>query len=312
MSGNYLALYNKGKIELRDAESHAEVKSIQLATTAARGKVCSMCFSSCGTKLAICTTSNKVLVYDVETGTEICEFESHDGNRVKTVAFNAAGTRLLTRCYEGRIDMWDICSQERIWSVVLNSVNLSYPRVCFTVDDQRVVASLDDDRRPSHVVILDTLDGTQLMSLKGHRHVIRSIAVSPAGDCIASSANDNTVMVWDLSTGSRVHAFTDMAYAADNVAYFPDGRRLIVAVEGSMTIYCVGTWKALRSISMSPCNGTSFSLSVNFLGTRIASTFCNNKRISVYDVEQQSEIFDLPLESACSACCFSPGGIVLM
>jgi WD40 repeat protein len=312
MSGNYLTLYNQGQIELRDADSHAEVKSIPIATRETRGSVCSLSFGGSGTVLAVCTSSGKVLVYDVETGAKICEFESPEGKIMRTVAFNSAGTRLLTRCYEGRIDMWDLVSQERIWSVGLNSAILSYPCVCFTADDQRVVASQDGNRMPSQVVILDSLDGAQLMSLEGQKQEIRSIAVSPTGDCIASSANDKTVMVWDLSTGSRVHAFARLAQPGNNVAFFPDGRRLVIAVKGSMTIYCVGTWDALKTISMSSGDDSTFSISINSLGSRIASTYWNNERIIVYDLEQQSEIYDLHLVGTCSACCYSPGGVVLM
>jgi WD40 repeat protein len=307
MLGNYLALYKQGRIELRDAESHAEVKSIPVG---ARGTVFSVSFGCHGTLLAVSTTFNKVLVFDVDTSTKICELESHEDTRMRTVVFNSAGTRLLTRSYEGRVDALDFTSQARIWTVVLNTY-LSYPLVCFTIDDQRVVASLDGDDA-SHVVILDSMNGQRLMTLEGHKSLIRSVTVSPAGDCIASSADDNAVMIWDQSTGSCVRAFTGLAYAADNVAYCPDGCTLVIAMEGSMTLYCVDTWNVVRTISMSRTNGRSFCLSVNFIGSRIACTYWNRKIIAVCDIEQQSEIFDLRIEKSCSACCYSSGGVVLM
>jgi WD40 repeat protein len=313
MSGNYLVLCKEGRIELRDADSHAEVKSIPVTTSVeTSGSVCSMSFGGSGTLLAVCTSFNKVQVYNVEAGEIMCEFENPEGKNMRTVTLNSAGTRLLTRCYEGRIDMWDLASKERIWSAALNSVNLTYPCVCFAADDQRVVTCLDDYRRPSHVILLDSHDGQQLMSLEGHKHVIRSIAVSPAGDRIASSANDKTVRVWDLSTGSCVRTFTGLENPVSSMDYFPDGRRLVISMEAEMTIYCVDTWNAMKTIATSHSDGSTFSLSINSVGSRIACTYWHNDKLMVCDIEQQSEIIYLHLDSHCSACCYSPGGFVLM
>jgi len=43
------------------------------------------------------------------------------------------------------------------------------------------------------------VDSTQVMLLKGHKGVVRSLAFDPKGEYLASSGADGTVRIWNLN-----------------------------------------------------------------------------------------------------------------
>jgi WD40 repeat protein len=61
--------------------------------------------------------------------------------------------------------------------------------------------SLLMDQKLSRVRVWDASTGVEmLLPLRGHDHVVRSIAFSPDGSKIVSGSDDKTIRVWDAST----------------------------------------------------------------------------------------------------------------
>jgi len=69
----------------------------------------------------------------------------------------------------------------------------------------------------------------RLLSLSGHTGYLRDVTFSPDGAYLASSGDDRTVKLWDVSTGQEVHAFRTPTCAAyiNSLAFSPDGRLLV-------------------------------------------------------------------------------------
>ena len=42
----------------------------------------------------------------------------------------------------------------------------------------------------------------------GHSSYVKTVAISPDGKYIVSGSNDNSIKVWDLSSGREVHTLT--------------------------------------------------------------------------------------------------------
>ena len=69
----------------------------------------------------------------------------------------------------------------------------------------------------------------EILTLKGHSGPVRCVAVSPDGKRIVSGSEDNTVKVWDATTGQetltlKVKGRTDSVFS---VVLSPDGKRLV-------------------------------------------------------------------------------------
>jgi WD40 repeat protein len=60
----------------------------------------------------------------------------------------------------------------------------------------------------------------------GHRRAVRAIAFSPDGRWLASGAKDNTIKIWEVSTGRVLRTLHGHGSAVNAVAISPDGRLL--------------------------------------------------------------------------------------
>lgn len=75
-----------------------------------------------------------------------------------------------------------------------------------------------------------------------HGEAVRSIAISPNGNAIASGGNDKTVKIWDLKTGSLLRTLVGHHDSVISVSISPDGQ-LLASGSGDNTIK-VWRWEA--------------------------------------------------------------------
>jgi WD40 repeat protein len=64
---------------------------------------------------------------------------------------------------------------------------------------------------------------------------------SPDGKRIASGSEDNTVQVWDASTGKNLFTYRGHTSAVNVVAWSPDGKRIasVGAAENTVQVWIV-------------------------------------------------------------------------
>jgi hypothetical protein len=67
------------------------------------------------------------------------------------------------------------------------------------------------------------------LSLKGHARIVHCIDFSPDGKQLASGSEDQTVRVWDLSTGKALYVLKGHTGAVLRVIFSHDGKRLASA-----------------------------------------------------------------------------------
>lgn len=69
----------------------------------------------------------------------------------------------------------------------------------------------------------------ELVLQRGHSDSITSIAYSPDGKFIATGSMDNTIKIWNASTGREIRTLTGHANTVTALIYLPDGAHLISA-----------------------------------------------------------------------------------
>ena len=62
-----------------------------------------------------------------------------------------------------------------------------------------------------------------LQKLEGHTHFVNSVAFSPDGSILASASYDNTVRLWNATTGQEVQTLKGHTGMVKAVAFSPDG-----------------------------------------------------------------------------------------
>ena len=66
-----------------------------------------------------------------------------------------------------------------------------------------------------------------LHTLKGHTDAVRSAAFSPYGQRIVSGSHDNTLKIWDASSGKELQTLKGHDGSVNSVAFSPDGQRIV-------------------------------------------------------------------------------------
>ena len=64
----------------------------------------------------------------------------------------------------------------------------------------------------------------QTLTLKGHSEAVNGVAFSPDGKQIVSGSDDNTVRVWDATTGQQSLTLKANSRYVSSVAFSPDGK----------------------------------------------------------------------------------------
>jgi WD40 repeat protein len=74
--------------------------------------------------------------------------------------------------------------------------------------------------------------------LKGHRGAVRSLSFHPGGRFLLSASEDQSLILWDLETGDRIHTFLGEWGACLETRFYPDGRRIAtVYADGSLVCH---------------------------------------------------------------------------
>jgi WD40 repeat protein/predicted Ser/Thr protein kinase len=63
-------------------------------------------------------------------------------------------------------------------------------------------------------------------TIKAHSSWVRSLAISPDGDILASSSNDKTIRLWDLKQGVRKRTIEGHTDTVNTIVFSPDGQTL--------------------------------------------------------------------------------------
>jgi len=111
-------------------------------------------------------------------------------------------------------------------------------------------------------------DDSPVMILKGHTGSVESVDYSLDGKILVSGSWDNSIKIWDTSTGNCIKSFSDNKIKGISVVFCPDGKKIACrSNDNSIRILDVSSGKNIMAI---PTHSTSTSVAYHPGGKHIA------------------------------------------
>ncbi|OWK47068.1 WD40 repeat domain-containing serine/threonine-protein kinase [Fimbriiglobus ruber] len=152
---------------------------------------------------------------------------------VNAVAFNPAGTRIVTGADDGSVRLWDAATNRLIRSAV-NELSL-VRAVAFSPDGRTyaVAGNTGKPYRPGEVRIRDAETATLICPPIPHPGVLYAVAYSPDGRALVTGCHSlpegGRAQVWEVATGKPVGPPMIHSARVSAVAFSPDGKLVLTA-----------------------------------------------------------------------------------
>lgn len=218
-------------------------------------------FSPDGTHLAG-AAQGKAMVWSAQNGRQLSQFTAPAGRAFTCVAYRPDGQALAAGNQDGTVTIWagdDLGAPAQVIKVTKGNISA----VAYSPDSTRLavtavghisvrdtadgkvqwarssplthdVAFSPDGRHLAAIATDQTIqvyaaaDGQPLTTLVGHTGVVRRLSYHPHNSNeIATASWDRTVRVWDVKAGKTRLVIRGHRDTAEDVAYSPDGRRLL-------------------------------------------------------------------------------------
>jgi hypothetical protein len=178
---------------------------------------------------------------------------------VYAVAFSPDGTILASGGPYVPIKLWDAATGKERLSFAEN-VTPTVCSVAFSPDGKTLASGqggyADEPPKPDpgEIKLWDVATGKELITLKGHTELVRSVAYSPDGKTLASGSEDKTIKLWDVTTGKERATLTGHMGGVRSVAFSPDGKTLASGAgdPGEIKLWDVATGKERASLLREP------------------------------------------------------------
>ncbi|HEV7507823.1 MAG TPA: TIR domain-containing protein [Thermoanaerobaculia bacterium] len=185
-----------------------------------------------GNSHALSGDDNTLRLWDLPLGKclKIIHCGLEGGEAVRSTAINPAGVRALSGHLDGQVRLWDFEGGQ------LATLEGHSGRVNSVQITGRLAVSGSEDKT---IKVWNLEARSCVGTLEGHQSGVISVAISPAGDLIASAGfMDGTVWLWDWRSGTRLQVIQHAENPSPtSVTFSPDGSRLVVGTASDSIIY---------------------------------------------------------------------------
>ena len=143
--------------------------------------------------------------------------------------------------------------------------------------------------------------------LEGHTRAVKTVSFSPDGKRIVSGSGDETIRIWDATTGKELETLEGHTAGVTSVSFSPDGKRIVSgSSDNTIRIWDATTGKEFETLKGHTADVETVSFSPD--GKRIVSGSWDNT-IRIWDATTGKELETLEGHTrAVKTVSFSPDG----
>ncbi|RKU06972.1 hypothetical protein C6501_18080 [Candidatus Poribacteria bacterium] len=309
-NGQILATINISGIKLWDINTkNFQDPELRCTITGYTPRVHSIAFSPDGKTLASGYERENIRLWDVSSGNVKQVFTGHPYQlSVQSVAFSPNGKTLASLSIstqssdsKAEILLWDVDTGKYRMTLKGHGKDIGEGSSChsssvaFSPDGKTLVSGSSDGtvrlwniktpKESSFEKLRGVFSGYRKGVLKGHTDQVRSVAISPDGNTIASASFDKIIRLWDTRTHELKASFNRHRKEVNCVIFSPDGRTLASAdVSGTIFLWDPTTTN-LKTIFVADqeVNRSVMSLAFSLDGKTLASGGWN---IHLWDINK--------------------------